>query len=130
MSKFHKKEDIGKIEEGWQKICYFPSGDGIHYIHCCEICHLTSEEPKRILGGHYLCSSCKKKLKLPKDNTIIRWGNAQKKWDRLFPQLKGHPSEPSRKERQKTWKKLIKEDYIIEMFHKKFSSENRKNYII
>ena len=117
-NKFHKKEDIESIEEDWQKICYFKSGDGIHYIHCCEICYRTSEEPERIYGGHYLCGYCKKKLKLPKRETIIKWGKAQEKLVKLFPHLEGHTSEPSRKEREKTWKKLIKEDYIIGMFNK------------
>lgn len=108
------------MEELWQKICYFPSGDGIHYIHCCELCHRTSEPPKRIPGGHYLCSLCKKKIRLPKKKTIIRWGSGPSDWEKVFPQLKGHPSDPSKRERGKTWKKLIKEDYLIEMFNKNF----------
>lgn len=124
MSKFHKKEDIEKIEEDWQKICYFKSGDGIHYIHCCEICHQTSEEPKRIPGGHYLCSSCKKKLKLTLEKTIIKRGqnfiSANKKYKWL---PKEHPSEPSKRERQILWKRLIKEDYLIDMYNKNFSYE-------
>lgn len=122
MSKFHKKEDIENIEEDWQKVCYSKSGDGIHFIHCCEICCQTSEEPERISGGHYLCSSCKDKLKLPTEKTIIKRGQNFTEANEKFKFLqKEHPSEPSKKEREKLWKRLIKEDYLIEMYNKKFN---------
>lgn len=126
MSKFHKKEDIQNIEENWQKLCYFKNGDGIHYIHCCEMCCRTNEEPEKIPGGHYLCSSCKKKLKLPTERTIINRGQNFIAANEKFKFLsKEHPSEPSKREREKTWEKLIKEDYLIEMYNKNFSYESK-----
>tara|TARA_Y100000310_G_C20601050_1_gene773046 strand:+ start:894 stop:1277 length:384 start_codon:yes stop_codon:yes gene_type:complete len=127
MSKFHKKEDIESMEEHWQKQCYFKSGDGIHYIHCCEICHRTSEEPKRIPGGHYLCSSCLKELKLLKEKTIIKKGKAFIEASKKYKFLPNeHPAEPAKKERQEAWKKIIRNDYFISVSNKNFNYDEIK----
>ncbi len=118
MSDLHKKEEIEKIEEGWQKRFYIQSGNGIHYIHVCEICHRTV--PKRIPGGHYVCTPCLKKLRLPKEETIICWGKGQIRTAKELGNEKHHPSEPSKRDRAKAWKKVIKEDYLIDLFNKHF----------
>jgi len=125
MSKLISKRKIDNYEESWQKQCYFESGDGKNYIYCCEICLMTSGDILRIPGGHYICTICKKRLKLLTKETIIKKGKAKEKWDKQmgykFPHLIGHPSESIKVEREKTWKKLIKEDYLIAMFNQEFN---------
>lgn len=112
------KEKIDNYEEHWQKQCYFKSR-GV-YVHCCELCYRTSDV-LRIPGGHYVCTSCKKDLKLLKKETIINVGNKNKEVSKkLWPGKPFHPSDPSKREREKNWKKIIKEDYLIEMFNKFF----------
>ena len=125
MSKFHTKEQIDSYEEIWQMLFYLKSGD--HYVHVCEICHRTNDNVIiRLPGGHYVCDTCKKILRLPKENTIVGWGRAQinSKWNKFFPHLsKEHPSEPSIRERCELWKKIIRQDYMIELFNKNFEYE-------
>jgi ribosomal protein L37AE/L43A len=119
MSRFHTRKDIDNYEEVWQRRFYIPSGDGIHYVHCCEICRHT--DAVRIPGGHYLCEGCKKRLRLPTEETIIRWGKVQLEAPRRHNlKLREHPSDPSKRERSRAWKKVIRADYEIELFDKNF----------
>ena len=118
----HTWAEIKKYEEIWQRRCYMPSGDGVHAIHVCELCHQTNCVD-RIPGGHYLCLWCKNKMKLPKEETVIKWGerglmNAKD----MSPEraLRFHPSEPAKIERNKAWKKVIKEEYMVALFNKNF----------
>lgn len=115
MIKKYKKEDI----ERWQRRFYIPSGDGIHYIHVCEICH-NSNSIMSLPGGHYVCECCKKKLRLPKEDTIIKWGNNGIKSFEQLNLKNHHPSEGAKKERIKVWKKIIRMDYLIELYNKNF----------
>ena len=69
----------------------------LFFMSYCELCENKQTE---IIGGHPVCNSCKKELKLPKEETIMRW-------DEKNP--------VSWKERRKhILKKLIRLDYIIE----------------
>ena len=120
MSEFHTKEQIENYEERWQKRFYIPSGNGKDYIHVCELCHYTNTV-ERIIGGHYLCMRCKKKLRLNKPETIKKWIENGKRLRKEHPDLKPfqvHPSTPSKEERKKAWKKIIRMDYLITMFNK------------
>jgi hypothetical protein len=123
MSDLHKKEFIDAIEEGWQKRCYHMSGDLKNYIHKCEICN-NINSIIRIPGGHYLCIDCKKKLKLPKEKTLIEWG---KRGIRLFSKEERfkpfHPASPSKELKTKAWKKVIIADYNIEILNNNFKYE-------
>lgn len=106
---------IEQYEERWQKICYHPEGDGVHYIHSCELCHIVGVT-KRIPGGHYLCVNCKKKLRLPKKETISEWIERGKKICHE-ENMKFWPAEYEKNERKKIWKKIIKLDYLISIMN-------------
>lgn len=118
MSKTHKLKDINKYEEQWQRRCYHISGNGVEYIHCCEICFNTNDI-KRIPGGHYVCIDCKKKLKLPKEKTIINIGNGLLEIDKKY-KTGMHPSDPSKNNRREAWRRVIRNDYMIELFNNNF----------
>lgn len=120
MGAYHKIKEIENYEEYWQKICYFKSGDGVHYIHSCELCGRTeSGTVQRIPGGHYLCSYCKKKMRLPLEKTILKWGRAQKDLIKRCEMTDNNLAEPSKRTRYLLWRKLIKTDYLIEKFNRK-----------
>lgn len=112
------KEKIDNYQEDWQKLFYLISGDGEYYFQHCEVCYID-KDVERILGGHYVCNKCLKKLKLPKEYTIIKWAKAQLKLTEAPFHLKNiDVAEPSKIERVKIWSKIIKYDYNIAMFNK------------
>lgn len=112
----HTKEQIENYEEEWQKKPYFKSGNGLGYIHTCELCNRTANII-RINGGHYICIRCKLELRLPKKDTIKKWKEVHLNVSNKWKLPSEHPSEPSKKLRSKCWKKIIRLDYIIEMFN-------------
>jgi len=112
------KEQVESYEENWQKGFYIKKGDGTGYIHACELCYTS--HPKRIVGGHYVFELCVKTLRLLKESTIIKWG---KRYRYKFLSDNSHPSEPSKIEGGRLWKKIIVRDYNIEMFNKHFLYE-------
>ena len=112
------KEKVDNYQEEWQKSFYFISGNREYYFQHCEICYIDKEVEK-IPGGHYVCNICLKKLKLPKEHTIIKWAKAQLKFaEAPFYDKNIDIAEPSKRERNKTWIKIIKCDYNIAMFNK------------
>ena len=60
------KEIIDNYQEDWHKLFYVISGDRTYYFQHCEVCYIDKDVEK-ILGGHYVCKKCLKKLKLPKE---------------------------------------------------------------
>ncbi len=119
MAEKHTLEQIKSYEEDWQRRFYFPSGEG--FIHLCEVqdkyCYYTNCV-ERLPGGHYVCSWCKKKLRLPKEETVIKWGKDILKVIEENPQALcgSHPSAKAEIGRKEIWKKIIKADYMIEMY--------------
>lgn len=112
------KEKIDNYQEDWQRSFYLISGDEEYYFQHCEVCYVNKEIEK-IPGGHYICNKCLKKLKLPKEPTIIKWAKAQLKFAEAPFHLKNIDiAEPSKIERNKAWSKIIKYDYNIAMFNK------------
>ena len=63
----------------------------------CELCGIKSVQ--LIIGNHYVCKKCKKELKLPKKETILRWDE--------------NNTIPWKKRKNLILKKLIRLDYII-----------------
>ena len=113
-----KKEIIDNFQEDWQKSFYVISGDRKYYFQHCEICYID-KDIKKIPGGHYVCNKCFKKLKLPKEDTIIKWAKTQLKLAEAPFHLKNiDVAEPSKMERDKVWSKIIKCDYKIAIFNK------------
>ena len=125
MAEYHSKQEISNYEEIWQRRYYISSGNSGKYIHVCEICHNT-HDLERILGGHTICINCKNHLKLPKEKTIVNWGNAQIDLMKRHKWKLVHPSDPSKKARIEAWKKVIKADYMVELFNKNFNYEDFK----
>ena len=72
------KEKVENYEGNWRKSFLFESGDKEGYFQHCEICCIDKEVEK-IPGGHYVCNKCLKKLRLPKEHTIIKWTKVQLK---------------------------------------------------
>lgn len=112
------KEKVENYEDNWRRYFYVGSGDGLYYFQHCEVCYIDKEVEK-IPGGHYVCNRCFKKLKLLKEQTIMNYAKAQLKLAEAPFHLKNIDiAEPSKRERNKVWSKIIKCDYNIAIFNK------------
>ena len=112
------REKIESYEEDWQRFFYLIGGDRTNYFQHCEMC-FVDKEVERIPGGHYVCGRCFKKLKLLKEDTIMKRATAQLRLaEAPFHLKKIDVTEPSKIERQKAWIKIIKCDYNIDVFNK------------
>ena len=71
----------------------------------CEICG-TKNDVEKILGDHLVCLTCKKGLRLPKDETMLEWNKIE--------------TSNAWSERKKfLTKKIIRLDYILDFLGEK-----------
>ena len=115
--------------EQWGKKYYFLDGSGKYYILRCELCSQSIPEEK-LLGGHHVCSSCRMKFKLRREETVVK---RIENWNKInnisnLPELSIHEMKDRNisaleKERKRAWIKIIKLDHEIALVRKIFKEK-------
>lgn len=96
----------------------------------CDVC-LSSERGYNKVPGltrkyFYLCDRCLKEIRLPKEETITRWGRGLQASIKQLNAKHIHVADPYKQERTKAIKKLIKAEYETVIINRFFGYPNYK----